>query len=135
MQYLRTLAPVLGSKQLVLSAVENLVEVLTIASFRTEAQDVCTAIGQGETLSHALGKLGLILPVVRQLNSAGEAPVRLARMTEHSAVLVETGLSTEHKRVVALFEPMLIILVRAFVLLIILAVLLPIFDFQVVVTG
>lgn len=134
-QYLRTLALVLGSKQPVLSAVETAADVLTITKFREQANDVCTAIGQGETLSHALERLTPIPPVARQLISAGEASVRLARMTERSAVLVENGLSTERKRIAALLEPILMMLVGAFVLVIVLAVLLPIFDLQAVVSS
>jgi general secretion pathway protein F len=134
-QYLRTLALVLGSRHAVLSAVENAAEVLTVAQFRAQASDVSAAIRQGETLSRALERLTIIPPVARQLISAGEASVRLARMTERSAVLVENGLSTERKRIAALLEPMLMMLVGAFVLMIVLAVLLPIFDLQAVVTS
>lgn len=134
-QYLRTLALVLGSKQPVLTAVENAAEVLTIARFRDQAHEVCAAIGQGETLSRALEHLSPIPPVARQLISAGEASVRLARMTERSAVLVENGLSTERKRIADLLEPLLMIFVGGFVLIIVLAVLLPIFDLQAVVTS
>ncbi|MCJ7874848.1 type II secretion system F family protein, partial [Phaeobacter sp. J2-8] len=134
-QYLRTLALVLNSRHSVLSAVENAAEVLTVAQFKTEAQAVSTAIRQGETLSKALEKLSVIPPIARQLISAGEVSVRLARMTERSAVLLENGLSTERKRIAALLEPMLMMLVGAFVLVIVLAVLLPIFDLQAVVTS
>lgn len=71
--------------------------------------------------------------VAHQLISAGEASVRLARMADRSAVIVENGLSTERKRLASLLEPLLMILVGGFVLVIVLAVLLPIFDLQAVV--
>ncbi|WP_299146617.1 type II secretion system F family protein [uncultured Tateyamaria sp.] len=134
-QYLRTLALVLGSRHAVLSAVENAAQVLDVEQFRTEAETVSTAIRQGETLSTALNQLSIVPPVARQLVSAGEASVRLARMTERAAVLVENGLSTERKRIAALLEPMLMMVVGGFVLIIVLAVLLPIFDLQAVVTS
>ena len=86
-------------------------------------------------MSQALRALTIIPPVARQLIQAGEASVRLASMTERSAVLVENGLSTERKRIAALLEPALMMLVGAMVLVIVLAVLLPIFDLQAVVTG
>ncbi|MDB2407455.1 type II secretion system F family protein [Jannaschia sp.] len=134
-QYLRTLALVLSSRHTALSAVENAAEVLTIARFRIEAEGVATAIRQGETLSDALDRVSFVPPVARQLIAAGEASVRLARMTERAAILVESGLSTERKRIAALLEPMLMMLVGVFVLTIVLAVLLPIFDLQAVVAG
>lgn len=134
-QYMRTLALVLGSRQAVVGAVESARDVLTVARFRDEAAEVTEAVRQGETLSQALARLSVIPPVARQLIQAGEASVRLARMTERAAVLVENGLATERKRIAALLEPLLMMLVGAFVLTVILAVLLPIFDLQSVVAG
>ncbi|MGC1497762.1 MAG: type II secretion system F family protein [Sulfitobacter sp.] len=134
-QYLRTLALVLGSKNTVPIAVQNASEVLSIAQFRNEGAEVSDAIRRGETMSQALRHLSIIPPVARQLIQAGEASVRLAPMTERSAVLVENGLSTERKRIAALLEPALMMLVGAVVLIIVLAVLLPIFDLQAVVAG
>ncbi|MBY5935521.1 type II secretion system F family protein [Tateyamaria omphalii] len=133
-QYLRTLALVLGSRQSVLSAAENAAQVLDIPILRAQADAVGAAIRQGETLSRALDRLSIIPPVARQLISAGEASVRLARMTERAAVLVENGLNTERKRIAALLEPLLMMVVGGFVLVIVLAVLLPIFDLQAVVS-
>ncbi|MEP4979675.1 type II secretion system F family protein [Ascidiaceihabitans sp.] len=129
-QYLRTLALVLASKNTVPSAVENASDVLDIAQFRSEGAQVSDAIHKGETLSKALEHLTIVPPVARQLIMAGEASVRIAPMTERAAMLVENGLSTERKRIAALLEPMLMMLVGAFVLVIVLAVLLPIFDLQ-----
>ncbi len=133
-QYLRTLALVLTSRHAVLSAVDSATEVLMVARFQREAALVSDAVRSGESLSDALKRLSIIPPVARQLIDAGEASSRLARMSERAAVLVENGLSTERKRIAALLEPMLMMLVGGFVLVIVLAVLLPIFDLQAVVT-
>ena len=54
----------------------------------------------------------------------------MGRRWVRAALLVENGLSTERKRIAALLEPMLMILVGALVLVIVLSVLLPIFDLQ-----
>ncbi|RAK13191.1 type II secretion system F family protein [Salipiger aestuarii] len=134
-QYLRTLALVLGSRHAVLAAADSAVEVLTVARFRTEGEAVALAVRQGEALSSALERLSFLPPVARQLVQAGETSVRLARMTERAATLVEHRLSSERKRIAALLEPMLMMLVGALVLVIVLAVLLPIFDLQAVVAG
>ncbi len=134
-QYLRTLALVLTSRHAVLSAVDSAAGVLTIAQFRAEAAAVSQAVRSGETLSQALSRLSFLPPVARQLIAAGEVSARLARMADRSAVLVASGLSTERKRIAALIEPLLMMLVGCFVLLIVLAVLLPIFDLQSVVAG
>lgn len=133
-QYMRTLALVLTSRQAALSAVDSAAQVLSVARFRREADAVSDAVRAGQSLSDALGALSIIPPVARQLIAAGEASSRIARMAERSAVLVENSLSTERKRIAALLEPLLMMLVGVFVLLIVLAVLLPIFDLQAVVT-
>ncbi|MEZ5714085.1 MAG: type II secretion system F family protein [Paracoccaceae bacterium] len=134
-QYLRTLALVLASRQPVVGATESAAQVLSIDRFTDEAARVTEAVREGETLSTALERLSIVPPVARQLISAGEASVRLARMTERAAMMVENALSTERKRIAALLEPMLMMLVGAFVLTIVLSVLLPIFDLQAVVAG
>lgn len=134
-QYLRTLALVLKSRQPVLNATESATQVLTIDGFATQARAVTAAVHQGETLSQALNRLEIIPPVARQLINAGEVSVKLARMTERAAMMVENTLSTERKRIAAILEPVLMMLVGAFVLTIVLAVLLPIFDLQAVVAG
>lgn len=134
-QYLRTLALVLGSRHAVLSASDSAVEVLTIARFRAEGRAVSEAVRQGESLSAALARLSFLPPVARQLIAAGEVSVRLAPMSHRAATLVEHRLSTERKRIAALLEPALMMLVGGLVLVIVLAVLLPIFDLQAVVTS
>ncbi|WP_299193798.1 type II secretion system F family protein [uncultured Litoreibacter sp.] len=134
-QYLRTLALVLTSKHAILSAADSASAVLVIEKFQTEGRAVTDGIKSGQSLSDALRSLSIIPPVARQLISAGEQSAKLARMAERSAVLVENGLSNERKRIAALLEPMLMIVVGGGVLIIVLSVLLPIFDLQSVVSG
>lgn len=133
-QYLRTLALVLKSRHAVPDAAASAAEVLTIDRFRAEAEAATRAIRRGEALAAALAGLSFVPPVARQLIAAGEASARLARMTDRAAVLVENSLSNDRKRIAALLEPMLMMLVGGFVLVIVLAVLLPIFDLQAMVT-
>jgi len=134
-QYLRTLALVIASRQTVLDAVGGAAEVLTIQRFRDEAAEVAERVRQGQSLAQALGALSLLSPVVVQLIDAGERSARLARMTERAAMLTETRLANDRKRVTALLEPILMIVIGGVVLVIVLSVLLPIFDLQSVVGG
>jgi general secretion pathway protein F len=134
-QYMRTLALVLASRQPVVNACISASEVMDIARFRTEAEEVTQAVQSGDSLSDALGRLSPLPPVARQLISAGEASARLASMTGRAAMLVENSLSTERKRIAALLEPALMMVVGAMVLVIVLSILLPIFDLQAVVAG
>lgn len=79
--------------------------------------------------------LAVVPPVARQLIQAGEASARLAPMVGRAAELVENSLTNDRRRLAALLEPALMILVGAAVLVIVLAVLLPIFDLQSFVAG
>jgi general secretion pathway protein F len=129
-QYLRTLALVISSRQTVVDAVTSASDVLVIRRFRDEALDLAEAVRSGESLSQGLVRMSLIPPVCRQLVDAGEKSARLGRMTERAAVLVETWLTNERKRVSALIDPLLMMVVGGLVLVIVLAILLPIFDLQ-----
>jgi len=68
-----------------------------------------------------------------QLIRVGEDSARLAQMTERAAVLVETVLANDRKRIASILDPVLMMVVGVFVLIIVLAILLPIFDLQSVV--
>jgi general secretion pathway protein F len=129
-QYLRTLALVISSRQAVVDAAASAGEVLVIRRFRAEAEDLAEAVRRGESLSQGLTRMSLVPPVCRQLIAAGEQSARLGRMTERAAVLVESWLTNERKRVSALIDPLLMLVVGAMVLVIVLAILLPIFDLQ-----
>ncbi len=129
-QYLRTLALVIASRQTVVDAVNSASDVLVIRRYRDEALELSEAVRGGASLSQGLARMSLIPPVCRQLIDAGEQSARLARMTERSAVLVESWLTNERKRVSALMDPLLMMVVGGLVLTIVLAILLPIFDLQ-----
>lgn len=134
-QYLRTLSLVLGSRHAVLAAVDSAAEVLDVSRFQAEAMAASVAVRQGENLSHALTRLTFIPAMASQLIQAGEMSARVSQMAERAALLVENGLGTERKRIAALLEPALMMLVGGLVLMVVLAVLLPIFDLQDVVSG
>ncbi|WP_417525311.1 type II secretion system F family protein [Marinovum sp.] len=135
LQYLQTLALVISSRQTALDAVRSAERVLTIRRFQTEAQAVSTALQRGESLSRALAHLTLIPPVCCQLIGAGEQSARVAPMADRAARLVASWLETDRKRIAALMDPLLMMIVGSFVLVVVLAILLPIFDLQAMVSA
>lgn len=132
-QYLRTMALVLGSRQTVVNAVVSAADVLTVAMYRAQAEAIVTAVRQGESLSSAVGRFSLLPPVALQLIRVGEDSARLAQMTDRAAVLVETWLARDRKRIASVLDPVLMMVVGVFVLVVVLAILLPIFELQSVV--
>lgn len=134
-QYLRTLAVVLGSRQTAVNAVTGAADVLTVRVFRDQADGIVTAVKQGESLAGAVRRLTILPPVALQLIRVGEESARLAQMSERAAVLVETWLAKDRKRIASILDPVLMMIVGVFVLVIVLAILLPIFELQSVVIG
>ena len=134
-QYLRTLALVINSRLPAVEALRFSAEVLSIRSFRLEALDATEALRRGENLSRALLRLSFLQPVSRQLIQAGEDSARLGPMSDRAAVLAETWLRTERKRLTTVLEPASMIAVGGVVLIIVLAILLPIFDMQTMISG
>jgi len=133
-QYLRTLALVVNSRLPAIDALKFSAEVLTIRSFRHEALDAFQALRRGESVSGALQNLSFLQPVSQQLIQVGEESARLGPMSDRAAVLAETWLRTERKRLAMILEPASMIAVGGVVLIIVLAILLPIFDMQTMVS-
>ncbi|MEM9502336.1 MAG: type II secretion system F family protein, partial [Cyanobacteria bacterium P01_E01_bin.43] len=129
-QYLRTLAVVIQSRQPVAAGVQSAINVLSVEDFREDASAAATAIQRGQSLSAALAPMSFIPPVASQLIDAGEQSGRLARMVDRAALMMENDLNNGRKQVIALLEPVLMVLIGLMVLTIVLAVLLPIFDLQ-----
>lgn len=129
-QYLRTLALVISSRQPVIDGARHATDVLTIREFREQGAQVTQAIASGSRLSSALAITSFVPPIALQLVEAGETSSRVAQMTERAALIVETSLANERKRIATLIDPLLMMLIGAFVLTIVLSVLLPIFDLQ-----
>lgn len=134
-QYLRTLAVVINSRLPLTEALRFSAGVLDISRYRVTAEEAGEALKRGESLSQALARLPFLHPVARQLVQAGEASARLGPMTERAAVLAESWLRTERKRVSVIIEPASMVVVGGMVLTIVLAILLPIFDMQALVSG
>lgn len=128
--YLRTLALVINSRLPLTEALRFAAGVLSVERFTHEAHEAGEALRRGENLSSALSRLSFLHPVARQLIQVGESSARLGPMSDRAAVLAETWLRTERKRVAVVLEPASMVVVGAMVLVIVLAVLLPIFDMQ-----
>ncbi len=134
-QYLRTLALVLGSRQTALNAAASAAQVVTVSTHRTQAEAAVTALRQGESLGAAVKGITVLPAVALQLIRVGEDSARLAPMTERAAMLVETWLANDRKRIAAILDPVLMMLVGTLVLVIVLAILLPIFELQSAIAG
>jgi general secretion pathway protein F len=124
----RTLAIMSGSGVPLLSAMTASSQVVNNLAMRVAMEQARTDVGEGMSLSKALKKSGLFPPLLTQMVASGESSGRLDEMLEKSAQVQENELEARTSIMVGLFEPMMILVMGAIVLLIVLAILLPIFD-------
>ena len=124
----RTLAIMSGSGVPLLTAMSASSQVVNNLAMRQAMEQARSDVGEGMSLSKALKKSQLFPPLLTQMVASGEASGRLDQMLEKSAQVQENELEARTSIMVGLFEPMMILVMGAIVLLIVLAILLPIFD-------
>jgi len=94
----------------------------------TQVDDAAKRVREGASISQALGRSGLFPPLVVHLIASGESSGELPAMLERAAANQERELETLISAMLGILEPALILLMGGVVLLIVLAILLPIFD-------
>jgi general secretion pathway protein F len=85
-------------------------------------------VREGSGISRALDQSGCFPPIVVHLVASGEASGKLEDMLERAALSQENELQNRIGLLMKLFEPALILAMGMLVLVIVLAILLPIFD-------
>ncbi len=124
----RTLAIMSGSGVPLLSAMTASSKVVNNMAMRQAIEQARIDVGEGMSLSKALKKSKLFPPLLTQMVASGESSGKLSQMLEKSAQVQENELEARTSIMVGLFEPMMILVMGAVVLVIVLAILLPIFD-------
>jgi general secretion pathway protein F len=127
-RFARTFSILVTSGVPALNGMNIAAEVLTNLALREAVTSAAQRVREGESISQALTKTRAFPPLVIHLIASGEAGSDLARMLDQAAasqeqeIVMKTGLAT------AVFEPLLILAMGGLVLLIVLAVLLPVFE-------
>ena len=124
----RTLSILSASNVPLLQAMHIAAQVLTNLPMRNAVEEAALRVREGTSLAQSLEKSGYFPPLFIQLVSGGEASGELEKMLEHAASSQERELQTLIATLFGLLEPMLILTMGAVVLVIVLAILLPIFD-------
>ena len=113
--------PLLDALQIAGSVMSNRV-------LQKAAAQVADNVQEGSSLNKALSQANFFPPMMVHMVASGEASGELEAMLERSAVNQERELEMTLGTVMGLFEPMMVVLMGGVVLLIVLAILLPIFD-------
>src|SRR5215469_2946311 len=127
-RFTRTLSILGGSGVPVLEAMRIAGEVVSNVPMREAVDDAARRVREGASISQSLGRSGLFPPLVVHLIASGESSGQLPEMLERAATNQERELETLISTMLGIMEPLLILVMGGIVLMIVLAILLPIFD-------
>lgn len=127
-RFTRTLSILLESGVPLLEALHIAAQVLSNRLFRQAVTQATHQVREGSSLHHALGQTGLFPPMILHLIASGETSGQIEKMLERGAVMQERELETLIGVLLSLFEPLLILIMGSLVLVIVLAILMPIFE-------
>ncbi|MET0090110.1 MAG: type II secretion system inner membrane protein GspF [Candidatus Thiodiazotropha sp.] len=127
-RFSRTLSIMAASSVPILDAMRIASQVLTDLPMRTAVEEATLRVREGSSLYQALDRTGYFPPMTLSLLASGESSGNLEGMLERSADIQEREIETLVSTIQGLFEPILILVMGGIVLVIVLAILLPIFD-------
>jgi len=127
-RFARTFSIVTASGVPVLDGLRIASEVMSNVPMRESVEEATRKVREGASIHAALEKSGYFPPMMVHLIASGEASGKLEEMLERAATNQEREIETLISAVMGLFEPILILVMGAVVLIIVLAILLPIFN-------
>jgi general secretion pathway protein F len=127
-RFTRTLSILAGSGVPVLEALRIAGDVVTNVPMNEAIKETAVRVREGAPLGRSLGASRLFPPMTMHLISSGEASGELEDMLERAATNQEREVDGLVGALLAILEPVLILLMGALVLAIVIAILLPIFQ-------
>ena len=127
-RFARTFSILTASGVPVLEGMRISAQVLSSLPMRQGVEEAAARVREGASLYGSLERSGYFPPMTLQLIASGEAGGNLEEMLERAAINQERELETVIAAIMGLFEPLLILAMGGVVLIIVLAILLPIFD-------
>jgi len=127
-RFTRTFSILSGSSVPVLEAMRIAGEVVTNLPMRDAVTDAAARVREGAPIGRSLAVSKLFPPMTIHLISSGESSGELDSMLERSAISQERELDGLLNTMVGLLGPLLIVLMGMFVMGIVFAMLMPIFD-------
>lgn len=127
-RFARTLSILGASGVPILEGLRVSSQVLGNLPMRSAVEDAAVRVREGASLSASLDKGGYFTPMTIHLIASGEASGDLENMLERAATNQEREVETLIAALLGIFEPMLILAMGGVVLVIVLAILLPVFE-------
>lgn len=127
-QLASTLGILVGSGVPLLAALQAGAGVVANLPMRQAVEEAARRVREGGSLSRALAAAKLFPPMLVHMIASGEASGRLVHMLERAAAQQSREMESRVMGLTSLLEPLLIVVMGAVVLVIVLAILLPIFE-------
>lgn len=127
-RFARTLNILAGSGVPLLDALNMSASVISNLPMREAVSDAAKRVREGAGVGYSLERSGYFPAMTLSLIKSGESSGTLDQMLERAAETQERELEARIAMVMGVFEPMLILAMGGVVLLIVLAILLPIFE-------
>lgn len=127
-RFARTLSTLTSSAVPVLEALRISGEVVTNLPMRDAVQEAAARVREGASIARSLGASRMFPPMMIHLIASGETSGDLETMLDRAATNQEREMDAILSTVVGLLGPLMILVMGGFVLLIVLAMLLPIFQ-------
>ena len=127
-RFARTFSILNASGVAVLEAMRISAQVVTNLPMREAVEQAAHRVREGSTIARALEQSGHFPPMMLHLIASGESSGRLEGMLERAADNQEREQESLVAMIMGMFEPILILTMGGIVLVIVLAILLPIFD-------
>ncbi|MEK7322880.1 MAG: type II secretion system inner membrane protein GspF [Pseudomonadota bacterium] len=127
-RFARTLSILTGSGVPVLEALRISASVVSNIPMRAAVDEAARRVREGAALHTALERSGYFPPMTVHLIASGESSGKLEEMLERASDAQEREMEVLITTITELFGPLLILIMGGMVLVIVLAILLPIFD-------
>ena len=127
-RFTRTLSILVGSGVELLEALRIASKVVPNLPMRKAVEQAAIRVREGDGLSRALSQTKLFPPITVHLIASGESSGQLPEMLEGAANNQQREVQSMAEMLIGVFEPVLILFMGVVVLLIVIAILLPIFE-------
>lgn len=127
-RFASTLSILMASGVPLLQSLHIAGQVLTNLVLRDDSAQVAERVQEGSSLHRALRENGRFPPMMVHMVASGETSGELETMLQRSATNQERELEMTLGTMMSLLEPLLVVFMGAMVLVIVMAILLPIFD-------
>lgn len=131
-RFARTFGILFAATVPVLEAMRVACDLISILPMQQAVADSINKVREGTAINMALKQSGYFAPMSIHLIASGEASGQLEQMLEKTADNQDNDVAVLITNLLTLFEPLLIIVMGSVVLFIVLAVLLPIFQLDVI---